>query len=318
MTGESFYLHQKFRDFDEFCENALNWDLDYRQLEAGNFSSELLMFGNESTLFTHAKIERRLLQKGTAPQDLITFGVLADPGINIHWRNIDISGNKLFIFPPGGELFGITQADFDVFVISLPEPKLDQVCASFELPELRKLVAGHEVFACEPRLLDSFRSRLRQREREITGHSGTINQQLLLQQLESELADYLIRLLAGCNQSVGRGLLRKRDLALKSAEDYIHESANEVVTIPELCNASNASQRTLEYAFRERYGLTPKEYTLIYRLNNVRKQLRQAVPVKDQVSRIAQQHGFWHMGQFSASYRKLFAELPSETLKQIR
>ncbi len=88
------------------------------------------------------------------------------------------------------------------------------------------------------------------------------------------------------------------------------------MTIPELCNASNASQRTLEYAFRERYGLTPKEYTLVYRLNNVRKQLRQAVPVKDQVSRIAQQHGFWHMGQFSASYRKLFAERPSDTLKQ--
>lgn len=105
---------------------------------------------------------------------------------------------------------------------------------------------------------------------------------------------------------------------MKSAEDYIHESANEVVTIPELCNASNASQRTLEYAFRERYGLTLKEYTLIYRLNNVRKQLRQAIPVKDQVSRIAQQHGFCHMGQFSASYRRLFDELPSETLKQSR
>jgi hypothetical protein len=27
---------------------------------------------------------------------------------------------------------------------------------------------------------------------------------------------------------------------------------------------------------------------------------------------------FWHMGQFNASYRRLFDELPSETLKQSR
>ena len=45
-----FFIHQKFTDFDELCCNMRNWNLDYRQLEAGRFSSELLMFGNNKTI----------------------------------------------------------------------------------------------------------------------------------------------------------------------------------------------------------------------------------------------------------------------------
>ena len=318
MNEQSVFLHRKISDFDEFCENALNWDLDYRQLDAGSFSSELLMFGNETTLLTHARLERRLLQQGSAPRGMVTFGVLADPRIHIYWRNTNISGNQLFLFPPGGELYSISQADFDVFAVSLSEAKLEEVCALHELPEFRKLVNGHEVFECRPTLLNEFRSRLLLIKRELVSSSSTIDPIQTLRQLENELADILISLLAESNQALNRRLLRKRDLALKSAEDYIHESSDGLVTIPELCEVCNASQRTLEYAFRERYGLTPKEYTLVYRLNNVRKQLRLATPELDRITMIAQQHGFWHMGQFSASYRKLFAELPSETLKQSR
>lgn len=318
MTNQNFYLHQQISDFDEFCESALNWDLDYRQLDAGKFSSELLMFGNRTTLFTHARLERRLLQKGAAPDNLITFGVLADPSINIYWRNIDISGDRLFLFPPGGELDSISQADFDVFVVSLSELKLDQVCASHELPEFSKLINGHEVFECSPLRLNDLRLRLSQVESGVVGQFEAIDKTLFLEQLESELSEYIISILAENSVPAGRSLPRKRDRALKSAEDYIRQSGDKLVTIPELCEVCNASQRTLEYAFRERYGLTPKEYTLICRLNSVRKQLRRTAPDIDRVSDIARQHGFWHMSQFSASYRKLFAELPSETLNQSR
>ena len=315
MTQQTFYLDQKLNDFDEFCFNARNWDLDYRQLESGRFSSELLMIGNDTTIFTRAKLGRRILQKGAPPQGLITFGLLVDPIVNIYWRNIDVSGDKLFIFPPGGELHSITQADFDVFVVSLTEQKLNQVCASLELPEFHCLIERNEVFQCDSQMLSAFRHGLLSFERELTMSNDLSSYHMQLEQLEHELAEWLIRIVAESRQPIARKPARKRDRALQSAECYIRESGNTIVTIPELCDVCNASQHTLEYAFRERYGLTPKEYTLVYRLNNVRKQLRAADPQANQVSAIAQQHGFWHMGQFSSSYRRLFAELPSTTLK---
>lgn len=125
MKEQTFYLHQYSSDFDEFCANALNWDLDYHQLEHGPFNSEMLTFGNNQVIFSRGRLGRRMLQRGSSPPGMVTFGLLASPEINIHWRNIDVSGEQLFIFPPGGELYSISQADFDVFVISLTKKKLN-------------------------------------------------------------------------------------------------------------------------------------------------------------------------------------------------
>ena len=124
MTEHIFYLHQHINDFDEFCSNARHWDMEYRQLEAGRFSSELLMFGGASSLFARAQLHRGMIQQGTPPQGLITIGLLTNPKINIHWRNINISGDMLFIFPPGGKLHSTTQSNFDVFTLSLSEKNL--------------------------------------------------------------------------------------------------------------------------------------------------------------------------------------------------
>jgi AraC family ethanolamine operon transcriptional activator len=53
------------------------------------------------------------------------------------------------------------------------------------------------------------------------------------------------------------------------------------------------------------------------RFNGVRKELVEAgLDVK--VADVANKWGFWHMGQFAADYRKLFAELPTETLGRSR
>lgn len=77
---------------------------------------------------------------------------------------------------------------------------------------------------------------------------------------------------------------------------------------------TNVSERTLQYAFRERFGMTPKSYSMVMRLNAVRRQLKEANPKKNLVLEIARQHDFWHMGKFGADYKRLFGELPSRTL----
>jgi len=316
MAERTFFLHQHINDFDEFCSNARHWDMEYRQLEAGQFFSELLMFGDPTILFARAQLHRSMIQQGSSPQGLITFALLVNPEIKMRWRNIDISGDMLMIFPPGGELHCINQSDFDVFTLSLSEKKLNQWCSALELPEFNALRKENEVFRCHSAKLTALRKRLLSIEQALLTGTGAIRSLHYLEQIGQEIAASVVGLISESYQPINRKPLRKRDNALKLAESYILESGGAVVTIPELCTAAHASQRTLEYAFRESYGCTPKAYTLIYRLNNAHKQLRHAEPSATHISDIAQQHGFWHMGQFCADYKKLFAMLPSETLKR--
>ena len=315
MDNPVFFLHQQFNDFEAFCENARHWDLDYRQLDHGDFSSELLMFGNTTTLFTRAKLGRRLLQKGATPSGLITFGLLADPDISIHWRNLDIYGDRLFIFPPGGELHSISQPDFDVFALSLSEETLNRTCHALELPDFRTLVDDNEVFNCHPQSMLLLRKWLQKTGLGLANSAPAAGSSMRLQQLEEELARRLIATLAESRDPMQQPAMRKRDTALQVAVDFIVESDSPVTSIRELCAIANVSERTLEYAFRERFGQSPKTFILTHRLNSVRKMLRHADPDADRIHEIAGHQEFFHMGQFASDYKRLFRELPSETLR---
>ena len=107
---------------------------------------------------------------------------------------------------------------------------------------------------------------------------------------------------------------RIRDIALKKATAYLNTCTTEFPTVYELCLIAGASQRTIEYSFKEQYGLTPQGYIKYIRLNRVKKALQFSAPKTISINKVAEQHGFWHMGQFAGDYKKLFGELPSETL----
>lgn len=315
---QPFYVHQHTDDFDAFCENVRNWDLDYQQLESGRFTSELLNFGNNKTQFTHARLTRRMIQRGTCPKGLITFGILADPSIQIHWRNTDITNDMLFVFPDNGELNSITQSDFDVYAISLSEDTINQACARLELPEIKKLTANSEVFDCDTRKMSELRQWLKLTDAMLTSIEASARQDGFLEQIEQSFIERLLNILSDYYQPVRQKKTRKRDKARIIAEQYIFETDYDIVTLSELCRVSNTSERTLEYAFKERYGLSPKGFATMHRLNRAHKALRLATPETNKVSDIARQLGFWHMGSFSTNYKRVFDALPSTTLKQVK
>ena len=57
-----------------------------------------------------------------------------------------------------------------------------------------------------------------------------------------------------------------------------------------------------------------KQYLRTLKLNKVRKILKHSGIQNTHTTDIANNYGFWHMGQFAKDYKNLFGELPSETL----
>jgi AraC-like DNA-binding protein len=111
-------------------------------------------------------------------------------------------------------------------------------------------------------------------------------------------------------------LTKRRRQALMTIEQNLTSSPIPFTTVGELCHATRVSERTLQYLFRQKYGITPKAYLKLVRLNKVRRALYRADFRKTKIADIANENGFWHMGQFAKDYKKLFGELPSETFKR--
>jgi AraC-like DNA-binding protein len=105
-------------------------------------------------------------------------------------------------------------------------------------------------------------------------------------------------------------------LIVKTAEDYALAHAGDHLYVSDLCRAAAASERTLEYAFKEVMGLTPMTYLSRLRLHRVRETLLAASQRSTTVSAVALDWGFWHFGDFSRAYKECFGELPSDTLRR--
>jgi AraC-like DNA-binding protein len=98
-----------------------------------------------------------------------------------------------------------------------------------------------------------------------------------------------------------------RHQALRRLLDYLRAAEPATFSIAKLCAVAGASQRTLEYAFREAFQMTPAAFLQLWRLGNARTALLAASPTDTSVTHIAVRVGF---------YQRLFGEPPSETLKR--
>ncbi|MCY1282991.1 Helix-turn-helix domain protein [compost metagenome] len=112
----------------------------------------------------------------------------------------------------------------------------------------------------------------------------------------------------------------RRALAHKQVVDkaraYVLENTLEPVTIAELCSVLGVSRRTLQMCFQEIMGTNPIHYLRAVRLNRVRRDLRRSEPGKARVQDVACHWGFWHLSSFTADYKRMFGELPSQTLSK--
>ncbi len=99
-------------------------------------------------------------------------------------------------------------------------------------------------------------------------------------------------------------------------EAWVDSHLDEPLTIGRLCAVSGVGERTLQKAFLSRRGVSPMRFVAERRLAAARERLLRAGP-RDEVTRVAVELGFGHVGRFAQLYRQAFGEVPSETLKRV-
>ena len=307
MNSLPHVLECGFSDFDELTDAIQGWQLELYKLDIDPFQGRIFQLMGPDFILSHGYFSNRLKQVGAPPTGFRTFVVPADPGLQMIWRGQRISGSDLLIFPEGSELHALTEARFNIYTLSISAEALLKTAARQGVPELEAVLHRREVIHCRPSAMAETRGILSELEKVPALHPFASNQMLIA----------LVQLLAGAGKANSSPLTKtRRQRIVMGSEKLIALHPEDPMTVQRLCEHTGVSRRTLEYAFDEQIGVTPKYFINAIRLNAVRKQLRSGTVQK--VADAANAWGFWHMGQFAKDYRKFFGELPSDTFKNTR
>jgi AraC-like DNA-binding protein len=139
--------------------------------------------------------------------------------------------------------------------------------------------------------------------------------------MPSVLSGYITSLFGACSaaQESRNALdrsLRNRLLQARRAEDFIRAHIADELPVLDLARGIGVSRRQLEYAFRTAYGLGPQEFIRLLRLNEIRRHLLEDTAAEATVTAVSLDYGVNHLSRLASSYRALFGEVPSETLKR--
>jgi AraC-like DNA-binding protein len=104
--------------------------------------------------------------------------------------------------------------------------------------------------------------------------------------------------------------------AIRRAQHYISDNADQPLTVAEIAAAARLSVRALQAGFRREFGTTPVAYLREVRLEAARADLVKADPTQEQVAEVARRWAFANAGRFAAQYRERFGEYPTETLRR--
>lgn len=98
--------------------------------------------------------------------------------------------------------------------------------------------------------------------------------------------------------------------------DYIEEHLKKDISVEQLAKLAHMSSRSLYLLFERKAGTTPKSYIRQRKLEQIHQQLSSSPARVRNITEIAMDYGFMHLGRFSESYRNEFGELPSDTLRR--
>lgn len=304
-------------DVDEHAQNLSLWEQHYDQLAPGRFTGSLQEFWTQEGQVFFETTSHAVHQRCQVWDEAIWFGMpLRHDGTRIGGRE---APSASLLLQPGGRAFELlTPSDHRIFGvvlrreallaygaqigIPLAEERFDQSCwlQADSASHTRALTILEQLFAA---LADHPGLALHEASRRNFGHS---------------VLEAILPILSGEAAAEAAPAFERHRKLVAAIEAEARSHPDWVPGVPELCARFHISRRNLQYAFEDVLGVSPLSYLRSLRLNGARRSLRDPGSGFDNVSEAAAAWGFWHLGQFSQDYRKLFGERPSDTLRMAR
>jgi AraC-like DNA-binding protein len=284
---------------------AAGFDVGFRQLDAGPASVAATLLRGEQLTLVSMTLNRAYHQLGTPPAGMKSFGIPLRPMRN--WFGGQYRESSILPFNVPGGIDGVSESGFAACTLSVSDDSLQRVSDAFRVPVGDVLITPRTDMVIR-------NSRATQLFRRLLYDDFEDETRKLDREREEEIIVALLCAALSGPATIDKSNPASRARAISKALVFIHEQEGAAITVGDICRNTGVALRTLNRAFRERFGVGPKAYLTRKRLSNVHAELVRA-PGNTVIADVANRHAFWHLGQFAKDYKTMFGELPSETLK---
>ncbi|AGL84769.1 helix-turn-helix domain-containing protein [Pseudomonas protegens] len=298
MTASNPLQVQAFNTFDvaDQIRATPGWVQHYQQMSPGHFNGLVRYLDLQGVEIYEECMNTRVEQNFSAPQGALAFC-------------FDRSDNALYVLNGESRNIWITPENYqEVAVVFGPEFVRGHGLGVERLDGLFMAPLNSQQNALFCRWLSSTLTRLSQT-------LDPPSREALTQQL---LEDCLYILDNACVRLDRGGLQRRSEERgiMQRVAQWAADVPEETLNLLELSQVAGVSLRQLQSAFKAFTGMAPSQWLRLRRLNSAHRELLSRGSTETTVAEVAMHWSFWHLGRFSSSYRALFKELPSQTLKR--
>ena len=300
-------------DMVKFAVEAIPWEILVKPLDGKPFFNQKEYLCTPNITLYRERFESAFKVCGLSPSDSFVFSLPISRGSKLkYWDREEITDMFPVSMPDAADAIFDKGQEHLMVIINLQF--LKKVLTDETYDHLVKITANHWM-SCTTENLHSLATRLVKLLEETAAHPEILSSEAAIQTLELELAETLSMIVGMQYRSRYRPRITQSRRGLSRALDLLLDEYSGHRSIPDLCEEAGISQRSLEYAFRKTFGMTPLAFQRLRRLYRTNLDLRNADISQTSVSEIALQNGFYELGRFAKYYRQVFGELPSETLR---
>lgn len=305
--------HIEVGDVCQWEETSRPWELIARQLDRGSFRNRKDYLVTPSVVIYREFLTPAVRVHGLSPDGYLTLAILLRSGPRTTYYGVHPDASRLIVAAPGGVDVAVDAGYSHLIMLvrtELLQRRLPVRCLAYLIG-----AADRHGVSLAPHRLAGFRDWLARALDLAFDRPKAFEHAAVIASLEEDLL-YWLTLIAAPSDNCRQVARRRR--GLDRALEYLRDADVSQVSVADLCRVARVSERTLRNAFHDELDLSPLAFLRRMRLHAARRELMNAEGEPPRVTDVAYRQGFLELGRFAADYRRLFGELPSETLSHRR
>jgi len=304
-AGFSINFHNLNLEEMEFYARA--WNLQRMQMQKGSYVGSMIAAHTPRMQMMHTPHSHGVLLQGDFPKGVILIAWVITQS-DVTFQNAVGLQNEIKILKSGDEIDFLCTGESETFTLAVEEIFFYTRYEAYFGTDFH-IHCKEKVIYLEPNLEAYFVYGMQKWLIYLLRDHATLGVEHIYETIEEDILTHVFSCIY-----LDKKEKKRQKFDISRARILLHESIEEKCHISDIAQECNISERLLFHAFKENYGTTPKNYLNALRFNRLREDLLKMEP-ETTINNIIGKYHFYNQSTFTQAYKKMFGELPSQTIK---